>query len=429
MAINLHAQKLHAPTRRELLMSSGVLFAWGCLPKIARAEGRDPRLLVMILRGALDGLAAVAPVGDPDWMRLRGDQALALASGPQGTPAALPLDGFFALNPAMPSLHRLYRAGQATVLHAVASPYRERSHFDGQDVLESGLTRPGSAETGWLNRALAGLEPAGLASPKGREAFAVGPVTPLVVRGSAPVMSWTPPRLPPPTDDTVMRLLDLYRHTDPALARVLEERIDLAAIARAGGMDMPNQPGPMAQAAGPQLPGAQQRKYFADSAGAAASFLARPDGPRIGALSFDGWDTHADEGAANGRLANLLGALDGALGAVETGMGAAWRETVVAVVTEFGRTARINGTEGTDHGTATIALLAGGAVKGGRVIADWPGLRDGDLYQQRDLKPTTDLRAVLKGVLRDHVRVSEAALANAVFPDSAGVKAMSGLVA
>jgi uncharacterized protein (DUF1501 family) len=178
----------------------------------------------------------------------------------------------------------------------------------------------------------------------------------------------------------------------------------------------------------PQLPGAQQRKYFADSAAAAASFLARPDGPRIGALSFDGWDTHADEGAASGRLANLLGALDGALGAVEKGMGPAWRETVVAVVTEFGRTARINGTEGTDHGTATIALLAGGAVKGGRVIADWPGLRDADLYQQRDLKPTTDLRAVLKGVLRDHVRVDDKALASAVFPDSAGVKAMAGLV-
>jgi uncharacterized protein (DUF1501 family) len=109
-------------------------------------------------------------------------------------------------------------------------------------------------------------------------------------------------------------------------------------------------------------------------------------------------------------------------------MGPAWRETVVAVMTEFGRTARINGTEGTDHGTATIALLAGGAVKGGRVIADWPGLKDGDLYQQRDLKPTADLRAVIKGVLRDHVRVGEAALASKVFPDSANVKAMGGLV-
>jgi uncharacterized protein (DUF1501 family) len=356
-------------------------------------------------------------------MRLRGDKALSL----QGTPAALPLDSLFALNPAMPNLYRMYGAGEATIVHAVASPYRERSHFDGQDVLESGLTRPGSADSGWLNRALAGLEPGGLVKPRGREAFAVGPVTPLVVRGAAPVMSWTPPRLPPPTDDMVMRLLDLYRHTDPALARVLEERMDLATIARAGGMDQPAAAAPAANA-GPQPPGAPIRRYFAESAGAAARFLARADGPRIGALSFDGWDTHADEGAASGRLALLLGALDGALGAIESGMGPAWRDTVVAVMTEFGRTARINGTEGTDHGTATIALLAGGAVKGGRVIADWPGLKESDLLEGRDLKPTTDLRAVLMGVLRDHVRVGDKVLASAVFPDSAGIKPMSGLV-
>jgi uncharacterized protein (DUF1501 family) len=170
------------------------------------------------------------------------------------------------------------------------------------------------------------------------------------------------------------------------------------------------------------------RKYFSDSAGAAAKFLARPDGPRIGALAFDGWDTHADEGAANGRLALLLGALDGALAAIETGMGAAWRETVVAVTTEFGRTARLNGTEGTDHGTGTIALLAGGALKGGRVIADWPGLKQADLHERRDLRPTTDLRAVLKGVLRDHVLVGDKALATTVFPDSAGARPLSGLV-
>jgi uncharacterized protein (DUF1501 family) len=426
------AFNIHAPSRRELLLSSGVLFAWSCLPKLALAEGRDPRLLVMVLRGALDGLAAVAPVGDPEWTRLRGDKALTLSAGSSGAPPALALDAMFALNPAMPNLQRMYRAGQATIVHAVASPYRERSHFDGQDVLESGLTQPGAADSGWLNRALAGLDSAGQVSPKGREAFAVGPVTPLVVRGAAPVMSWTPPHLPPPSDDTVMRLLALYRHTDPALARVLEERMDLGAIARAGGMDQPSvpaQPAPAAQAPAVRPAGAAQRKYFADSAGAAASFLARPDGPRIGALSFDGWDTHQDEGAANGRLAVLLGALDGALAAVETNMGAAWRETVVAVVTEFGRTARINGTEGTDHGTATIALLAGGAIKGGRVIADWPGLKDADLYQGRDLKPTTDLRAVLKGVLRDHVRVDEKALTSVVFPDSAAVKPMGGLIA
>ncbi|HEX5211519.1 MAG TPA: DUF1501 domain-containing protein [Pseudolabrys sp.] len=409
---------LHAPSRRELLLASGALFAWAHLPREARAEGRDPRLLVVVLRGALDGLAAVAPVGDADWVRLRGDKALTLS----GAVPALPLDGFFALNPAMPNLHRMYKAGQAAIVHAVASPYRDRSHFDGQDVLESGLTKPGSADTGWLNRALASLRSAGRVNDK--EAFAVGPVTPLVVRGPAPVLSWTPPKLPPATDDTVMRLLDLYRHTDPALARALEERVDLAAIARAGGMSM----APQKAGKRPKGPGAAIHAYFADAAGAAAKFMARDDGPRVGALAFDGWDTHQDEGADHGRLALLLGALDGALGAVETGMGDAWKETAVAVITEFGRTARINGTEGTDHGTATVTLLAGGAVKGGRVIADWPGLSEASLYQNRDLKPTTDLRAILKGVLRDHLRVDERALASTVFPDSMALRGTNGLV-
>jgi uncharacterized protein (DUF1501 family) len=176
-------------------------------------------------------------------------------------------------------------------------------------------------------------------------------------------------------------------------------------------------------------PGAQVRAYFAEAAGAAAKFMARPDGPRVGALAFDGWDTHQDEGAVGGRLALLLGALDGALASIEKEMGAAWRETVVTVVTEFGRTARINGTEGTDHGTATVALLAGGALKGGRVIADWPGLREASLYEGRDLKATTDLRAVIKGVLKDHLRVPEALLAAKVFPDSLAARPMPGLVA
>ena len=412
----------HASSRRELLLASGVLFAWTYLPKIARAEGRDPRLLVVVLRGALDGLAAVAPVGDPDWITLRGDNALRL----DGPAPGLRLDGFFALNPAMPNLHSLYRAGEASIVHAVATPYRERSHFDGQDVLESGLAAPGTADTGWLNRALGAIDPGERINPNdgsagGRKAFAVGPVTPLVVRGPAPVLSWTPPRLEPATDDTLMRLLELYRHTDVEMARALEERIGLAAIARAGGMDMTSA---QARPAG----AAQVRAYFAESAGNAAKFMARPDGPRVGAIAFDGWDTHANEGAVNGRLAALLGALDGAIAAIETGMGPAWRDTVVAVVTEFGRTARINGSDGTDHGTGTIALLAGGAVKGGRVISDWPGLKEADLREKRDLRPTTDLRAVLKGVLRDHLRLPEAALAMTVFPGSAETQAVSGLV-
>ena len=407
---------LHAPTRRELLLASGTLFAWAYAPRLARAEGRDPRFLVVVLRGALDGLAAVAPVGDPEWQRLRGDKALM----PSGATAALPLDSFFALNPAMPNLHRLYKSGAATIVHATATSYRERSHFDGQDVLESGLGSPGAADSGWLNRALASLQPAGRVTGGGKDAFAIGPIAPLVVRGPAPVLSWTPRRLPPASDDTLTRVLDLYRHTDPMLARALEERLGLATIARAGGMD-----GQQPRAAG----AGQVRAYFAESAGMAAKFLARPDGPRIGALAFDGWDTHADEGVMNGRLANLLAALDGAIAAIESEMKETWRDTVVAVITEFGRTARINGTDGTDHGTATVALLAGGALKGGRVVADWPGLKPANLHEGRDLKPTTDLRGVLKGVLKDHLRLDEAVLASKVFPESGRVKPVAGLLA
>ncbi|MFL5196238.1 MAG: DUF1501 domain-containing protein [Microvirga sp.] len=418
---------LHAPTRRELLLGSGALFAWAFVPRIARAEGRDPRFLTIVLRGALDGLAAVAPVGDPDWIKLRGDNALRL----DGKTPALPLDGFFALNPAMPNLHRLYKAGQAIVVHAVATPYRERSHFDGQDVLESGYARVGRADTGWLNRALAGLAPAERVEtpahgrPHGRRSFAVGPITPLVVRGPAPVLSWVPSRLAPVSDETTMRLLDVYRQTDPTLARVLEDRINLTKIA---GSDPDRRSG---DNTGPviQIGNIEQvRAYFAEAAGGAAKFLASPDGPRVGALALDGWDTHVNEGAVNGRLSALLGALDAAIAAIETNMGAAWSETVVALVTEFGRTARINGNDGTDHGTATVALFAGGALKGGRIVADWPGVKEADLYQNRDLKPTTDLRAVLKGLLKDHLRVEDQALATDIFPDSDAAKPIEGLL-
>src|SRR6202043_858757 len=193
----------------------------------------------------------------------------------------------------------------------------------------------------------------------------------------------------------------------------------------AGGVELkPNDQSPVIQIGAI----AQVRTYFAEAAGAAAKFLATADGPRVGALAFDGWDTHVNEGALSGRLAALLGALDGALAAIETNMGPAWRDTVVVVVTEFGRTARINGTEGTDHGTATVAFLAGGALKIGAVVAAWPGLKAANLHDGRDLKPTTDLRAVLKSVLKDHLRVDEAALAAKVFPDSARVKPMAGLL-
>ena len=412
-----------APTRRDLVVGSGALFAWTQLPHLARAQGRDPRFLAIVLRGALDGLAMVAPVGDPQWPELRGEDALTL----DGASPGLHLDTLFALSPAMPSLHELYCHGHAIIVHAVATPYRDRSHFDGQDVLQTGATTPGALDTGWLNRAVVALGPEGSADPHAREGLAIGPVTPLIMRGPAPVLSWEAPKLAPASDETTLRLLDLYRHTDPLFARALEERIGIAAIAHAGGIDQRTASGgPGVQTGGL----ARVRAYFADTAGMAGKFLARADGPRVGALAFDGWDTHVNEGPVKGRLSNLLGALDDALAAIAANMGSeGWRETVVVVVTEFGRTVHINGSGGTDHGTATVALLAGGALKSGRVIADWPGLKDADLYQSRDLRPTTDLRAVMKGLLKDHLGVGESALATAVFPDSSGVLPMQNLVA
>ncbi len=258
-------------------------------------------------------------------------------------------------------------------------------------MLESGLTKPTVSDSGWLNRALAGLAPAARVNPTGSKAFAVGPVTPLVVRGPAPVLPWSPQRILPASEDTVMRLLDLYRHSDEKFAHVLEGHARLVALEHSGEMDQ--RPG-----RAPPGPG-QVRAYFAEVAGTAAKFMAQPDGPRVGALALDGWDTHYNEGIANGRLSQLLGALNGALAAIETNMGPAWRETVVVLVTEFGRTARINGTDGTDHGTATVALLVGGALKGGRVIADWPGPKNrGPLREPRSQADNRSARRAQGGV-------------------------------
>jgi uncharacterized protein (DUF1501 family) len=396
-----------ATSRRTLLLGGASFAAWAYLPKFARAaDGRDPRLIVVILRGALDGLATVAPIGDPDYAGLHGSIALT-SSGPN---AAVVLDTFFALHPSMPEFARMYKQKQAAVVHAVATSYRDRSHFDGQDVLESGFAGPGRVQSGWLNRALEAL-------PRGdrvMSALAVGPTTPLVLRGAAPTVGWAPVALPQAADDTAMRLVELYSHRDPALATALTQGLQLEKAAL--GDDMKPKPG---------TNGAAAMRLVARGA---AKLMVGDDGPRIGALAFDGWDTHANEGGPVGRLAQLLGGLDGALAEFESGLGERWRDTVVVVATEFGRTVRINGTAGTDHGTGTIALLAGGAVKGGRVISDWPGLKPANLYQDRDLAPTTDLRAVMKGVLHDQFSLAERVLSESVFPDSAPVKPMKGLV-
>ena len=399
------------PSRRGLLALTGATFASASIPRWASAApSRDPRLVVVILRGALDGLSAVAPIADPDYADLHRELALRW----DGEHPALRLTDFFGLNPAMTNFARLYDSKQALIVHATATNYRERSHFDGQDVLESGQLTPGHTESGWLNRAVAAL-------PKGervgaRGALAVGSTAPLVMRGPAPILGWAVSGLAPPTDDLVARLTALYIHVDPELARALQTGLSADRMASRQGMDA-------------LKPGGDISLQMKKAATGAARLMSAEDGPRLAALAIDGWDTHANEGGATGRLAQLLGGLDGLFATFESELGPGWKETVVVAITEFGRTVHINGTIGTDHGTATVAFLAGGAVAGGRVVADWPGLKSADLFEGRDLKPTTDLRGVLKGVLADHLGLSDDVLAQAVFPDTLAVSPMRGLIA
>lgn len=399
--------EIPTPSRRALLGMGAGCFAWAFLPRFAHAAGaRDMRLVTIILRGALDGLSTVAPLGDPDYAGLHGTLALRR----DGDHPALPLDGFFALNPAMPNLARLFAAGQAAVVHATATGYRDRSHFDGQDVLESGQPGPGLTESGWLNRVLAALPPGERVAARG---LSVGAVGPLVIRGPAPVLGWAPQAIPTASDDLARRVLDLYGRRDPALQAALMAGLSSGRTAMSAGA-----PG-----------GADTRQGMQQAAQGAARLLAAADGPRVAALAFEGWDTHANEGGATGRLAQLLGGLDGALATFERELGPAWADTTILVMTEFGRTARINGTVGTDHGTGTIALVAGGGVKGGRVLADWPGLKAANLYENRDLKPTTDLRAVIKGVLATQWGLSDRVLTEMIFPGSDGIRPLTTLFA
>ena len=389
----------------------------------------DARFVFVLLRGALDGLSAVPPVGDPEYASLRGQIALARS----GEGAALPLEGPFGLHPALRFLHESYAAKELAVLHAVASPYRERSHFDAQNVLESGELRPHGSTSGWINRALTAL-PAG----KAREAgVALGANVPLAMRGPAEVASWSPTKIAALDED------DTGAHHGSVCAR----SVAVTAARRCARERCHRQRGADSGRCG--IPGCrdgddrhetwtvverdakEKRNYnarYAETARAAAGFLKRDDGPRVAMFDTTGWDTHANEGGAQGQLALRLRGLDAAMAALKESLGPVWRHTVVLVATEFGRTAAINGTRGTDHGTGAAAFLLGGAVAGGRVLADWPGLARANLLDNRDLKPTRDLRTVMKGVLRDHLGVPAAALDSQVFPDSAGVRPMDGLI-
>jgi uncharacterized protein (DUF1501 family) len=393
-------------SRRAFVSGAFAVGATALLPKLAFADAAtDSRFVLVILRGALDGLAAVPAYGEGSYAAKRG--ALAITA-PQ-----LKLDGTFALNPSLTHLHERYQAQELIVFHAVASPYRERSHFDGQDLLENGTSTPKAVHDGWLNRALP-LLPDAKQRATDRVALALAQNVPLVLRGDARVGSWAPSRLPETDSDTLQRIADLYS-TDPYFASRLQAALAADELAGEGGEGM---------SAGRRDP----LNALAPVAAAAGKFLAAADGPRIAVLEASGWDTHANQGAERGQLANRLRGLDQALESLRTALGAAWARSAVLVVTEFGRTVAVNGTGGTDHGTATCAFLAGGAVAGGRVITDWPGLTNGSLYEGRDLRPTTDLRSVLKGVLAAHLGATESGLEEKVFPASRAARPLEALV-
>lgn len=409
--------ELHVPTRRVFLATAGALVASVAVPRAAlAANGRDPRFLFVFLRGALDGLAAVAPVGDPAYEAARSGLVLTR----DGDTAGLPLDSMFVLNPNMPYLHKLFQKGEASIVHAVASPYRERSHFDGQDVVETGLAGVGRTETGWLNRALGQLGSADRISVK--DGLAIGSGLPIVMRGPAPVVTWLPQGYPAAKDTLQASLLDLYRASDPALASRLEEaiRLDQAIGGEAHAAK--------AEAEAMKALAGRGAAEFRRAGLQAGQLMARDNGPRVATMSFVGWDTHADESPVGGRLGKLLESLDAAIEGLAVSMGPVWQDTVIVLTTEFGRTVRMNGTAGSDHGTGSVAFVVGGAVKGGRVLADWPGLGDNQLFEKRDLRPTTDMRALFKGLLAEHLGMDARVLADAVFPDSAAIAPMRGLV-
>ncbi|NNG05124.1 MAG: DUF1501 domain-containing protein [Inquilinus sp.] len=398
-----------AVSRRMVLGGTACATALSVLDsRLALADAvTDRRFVLVILRGGLDGLAAVPPYGDRFYRQIRG--GLALDDPMRGTGLA-DLDGFFGLHPALEPLVPWYRSGQLLPVHAVATPYRERSHFDGQDLLETGADRPGGARDGWLNRAIGLLDGGGR-----RLGLAVGQTVPLVLRGDTPVASWSPAILPEADDAFLDRLAMLYRD-DAVFGPMLAEAVSVDAMAES------------ALAGADRRSSGRRAAEAADLARVAGGMLAAPDGPRIAVLEVSGWDTHARQGTETGQLARSLTGLAGGLTELRAALGPAWRETIVAVVTEFGRTVAPNGTGGTDHGTGAAALLAGGRVAGGQVLADWPGLAPGRLYEGRDLAPTLDLRSVMTALLREHLELPADAVSRVVFPDGPAAS-LTGLVA
>ncbi|HEY4445903.1 MAG TPA: DUF1501 domain-containing protein [Steroidobacteraceae bacterium] len=420
--------------RRRFLVGTGTMAASAVLANVLFARtGGAARLVVVILRGALDGLAAVPPYADPDYAGLHRELAIAAPGVADG---ALALDDIFGLHPACAFLHECYVARELVVFQAVASPYRDRSHFDGQNVLENGLAKPLGTADGWLNRALAAL-PRGNTGHDAERAVAISQNVPLILRGDVPVISKSPQVTPGVDEELLTRLADLYSKDDWFSAR-LSEAVQTGKLADGGGaLAVQTTSAPTAVGAqrmtAPTTVGAQPAMTAAPDrvsgvARMAATLMRSDGGPEVAVIEANGWDTHANQGGAKGTLAQRLAGLDTALRALKEELGPLWPQTAVLVVTEFGRTAAMNGTRGTDHGTGGSAFLAGGAVRGGRVIADWPGLARSALLDNRDLRPTLDLRSVFKAVLDEHMHVDAKTLATRIFPDSSGARPLQGLI-
>ncbi|MDB5498595.1 MAG: hypothetical protein JWP28_2626 [Phenylobacterium sp.] len=406
------------PSRRGLLATAagfGLSLQLMAVPALAADGALNRRkLIVVICRGGMDGLSVAPPIGDGEYRGLRGSLAL--------NDSALPLDGTFALHPQLAAVHALARAGEARIVPAVATPDRARSHFEAQDVLETGAAGVYSTTSGWLNRAVETLS-----AHRKVDALSVGPTAPLILRGKVQTASWSPGRSVDAEARLPILLQDLYRN-DPLLGPALARGLATETMAKdaTAGLEGVQPAAMMGGKVGTAGAPPQQGRDAARTMGASlAGFMREPGGPTVAAISLDGFDSHANQaGLLTARLAYLDAVLDG----VRSGLGPEWKDTVVVVATEFGRTARANGTGGTDHGTASTALLLGGALKPGGIVGDWPTLKVQALYENRDVTPTLDMRGLFKGVLAEHMGVDRAALENAVFPNSAAAKPVMGLV-
>lgn len=378
--------------RREFLVSmcyGGI--ATFALPRVTFAEVRQGgRLVFVLLRGGFDGLAAVVPYGDSGYESLRGSLAFE-------TSDLLELTDLFGLAPGLAPMREAWQQGELLVLHAMAIPYRTRSHFDGQAILETGLDRPVGSSDGWLNRLLQ------LMSGK-RSGIAIAAGMPRSLSGPFDVQTWSPAQLGTVDDQYLERLATLYR-TDSLLQGRFEAALQQQELV---GEE-------------PMAARGARRGGITPIMRATARILRADDGPNIAAMEFSGWDTHANQGLAGGALDRLLGQFAEGLMVLRTDMGPAWTNTTVVVMTEFGRTARPNGTRGTDHGTAGAGFVMGSRVARSAVFCDWPGLNDGSLFEGRDLRPTLDTRAVLKAVIAGTFDLTPAQ-ANRVFPGSDAVR-------